>query len=460
MFDAAIHAGRRHALCRRLGGGLVLLLGNEESPINYAGNPYPFRQDSSFLYFVGLDQPGLAAVIDADEGHVTVFGDDLTLDDIVWTGPLPTLAERCAEVGIKRTRPAQALAEAVGDGRRVHVLPPYRAGNTQRLARLLDLPLGAVRDAVSEELIRAVVDLRSVKSEEEIAEIERAVDVTAEMQLAAMRLAAPGRTEAELAAEVQHAAGRAGCRHSFPAILTVHGEILHNHGYPNVLESGRLVVCDCGAETDLRYAGDMTRTFPVDPAFTTRQREIYEVVLAAENAVIAALRPGVPYRECHLLAARTIAEGLGAIGLMRGDPTAAVAAGAHALFFPHGLGHMMGLDVHDMEDLGEDHVGYGEGFARSDQFGLKWLRLARKLEPGFVLTVEPGVYFIPELIGRWRAEGLFAEFVDYGRLEGYLDFGGVRIEEDFLITPDGARRLGKPAPKSVAEVEALRAGDA
>jgi Xaa-Pro aminopeptidase len=462
MFDARTYGERRARLARELGEGLVLLLANRESPINYPDNWYPFRQDSTFLYLIGLNQPDLAAVLDLDAGEATVFGDELTLDDVVWTGPLPTLAERAAAVGIRKTRPAAELAavlvQARGAGRPARWLPPYRGDSVLRLMSLLDLDEEAVRKGASLELVRAVVSQRAVKTPAEIAEIELAADTTAAMHLAVMAQAAPGRREAELAALLQQIAQAAGGQISFPSIVTVHGEILHNHGYPNVLESGRLLVCDAGAETAAGYAGDMTRTYPVDRTFTARQRDVYEVVLAAQEAACTAIAPGVRYLDVHLLASRIMAAGLKDLGLMQGDPEEAVAAGAHALFFPHGLGHMVGLDVHDMEDLGEDHVGYGEGLTRSSQFGLKSLRLARELQAGFVVTVEPGIYFVPELIQRWRAEARFAEFVSYKRLESYLDFGGVRIEETWLVTADGGRLLGRPVPTVAAEVEAVRAG--
>ena len=461
MFAAEIYQQRRRDLCERLDGGIVLLLGNGESPMNYADNIYPFRQDSSFLYFFGLDQADLAGAIDIDSGEEIVFGNDLTIDDIVWTGPQPTVAERAAKVGCAHARPMAALADllttAHDTGRRVHFLPPYRPANTVRLHELLAISLAEVAGTASPELIQAVITLRSVKSVEEIAELDRAVDISNEMHLTAMRVARPGMKESRVAAAVRQVAESHGGQTSFPLIMTVHGETLHNVYQGNVIQEDDLILCDAGAETDTHYASDLTRTFPAGLTYSSQQRDIHAVVLAGQEAAVSALRPGIPYRDVHLLAARVIAGGLADLGLMHGDLDAAVEAGAHALFFPHGLGHMMGMDVHDMENLGEDRVGYGTEFQRSTQFGLKSLRLARALEAGFVLTVEPGVYFIPALIERWQADGQHREFIAFDKLAAFRNFGGLRLEDDYLITADGARKLGAPLAKTVAEIEAVRA---
>ncbi len=456
MFAASTYADRRARLRSRLDGGLVLLLGNAESPMNYADNVYPFRQDSSFLYFAGLDQPDLAAIIDLDSGDETVFGDELTIDHIVWMGDQPTLVERAALVGITRTRPRDDLGAVVGAavaaGRPVHVLPPYRAVNRALLQTLL----GADPEP-SLPLVKAVIELRAIKSDEEVAEIERAVDLSVDMHVAGMRMAHPGLTEAAIAAEVERVALAADSRPSFPVIATVNGQILHNHHHGNTLRSGDLFLLDAGGESPLHYAGDLSSTFPVDPQFSDRQRTIYELSLQAHEAALATVAPGVPNRDVHFAAARVIVEGMKGLGVMKGDTDEALAAGAHAMFFPCGVGHMMGLDVHDMEDLGEVWVGYG-GEPKSTQFGLKSLRLARPLEPGFVLTIEPGIYFIPQLMDLWRGEGRHAEFLVFDELDRWRDFGGIRNEEDVLVTPTGMRVLGKAKPKTVAEVEAIRAG--
>ena len=456
MFAPEIYRDRRLALAQQIGQGLILLPGNEDSPMNYADNGYPFRQDSTFLYYFGIDRPGLTGLIDAGSGESYLFGEDYSLDWIVWMGPQTTLATYSERSGGLTVKSPAGLTAALA-GSLVHYLPPYRAETRQQLATWLDQPAAAIDAGASEALIRAIIAQRSHKSPEEVEEIERAVRVTAEMHLTAMRVARPGMTEAEVMAQVYQAALAHERHPSFPIILSVRGEVLHNHHYGNRLASGDLLLCDAGGQSAGYYAGDMTRTFPVESRFSTRQREIYTIVLDAQMAAIQALRPGITYREVHLLSATRIAQGLKALGLMKGDVQEAVAAGAHALFFPHGLGHMMGLDVHDMENLGENYVGYTADMTRSTQFGLRSLRLGRHLEPGFVVTVEPGIYFIPPLVARWRAEGTCADFLNFDRIEGYLDFGGIRIEDDYLITPNGARLLGPPVPKAIEEVETVRA---
>lgn len=460
MFSTATYRQRRDQLIQHLSSGLLLLMGNEESPMNYTDNIYHFRQDSSFLYYFGLDQANLNALIDVDSGACIVFGNELSIDDIVWTGPQPTLRDQAAQVGVNKTEAANEvmkhLAEAQKAGRPIHYLPPYRAKNKVKLHQWLGIPLAQVSAKASKELIHAVIAQRSIKSAEEIVEIEKALDTTAAMHLAAMAGAKPGIVEAELTGQVQGLAVGGGGDLAYPIILTVNGQTLHNHYHGNTLQSGQLVLGDFGAETAMHYAADITRTFPVDRQFTQQQKEIYQIVLDAETKVIEQLSPKHTYLDMHLLAARIITDGLKALGLMKGDTDAAVAAGAHALFFPHGLGHMMGLDVHDMEDLGEDWVGYNDQIQRSQQFGLKSLRLAKQLEAGHVLTVEPGIYFIPELIDRWQAEGQNADFINFAALEAYRNFGGIRIEDDVLITQDGANVLGTAIPKTIAEVEAIR----
>ncbi len=459
MFSKEIYRRRREELQGRIEGGLLLFLGNSESPMNYADNCFPFRQDSSFLYYFGLNQPDLAAVIDVDEGRTAIFGDELTIDHVVWMGDLPTISERAEMVAVSDTQPRAALAEvvnaAVHAGRPVRFLPPYRADNSLLLHDLLGVAPREAADRASLDLIRAVVDQRSIKSDEEIAELERAVDTSVEMHTAAIRMARPGMLESEIAAEVERVAVAAGGRISFPVIATIHGETLHNHYHGNTLSEGDLFLLDAGAETAMGYAGDLSSTFPVSQTFSERQRTIYELQLAAYQAAVAMLAPDVPNREVHFAAARVIAEGMKDLGLMKGDIDEALAAGAHAMFFPCGVGHMMGLDVHDMEDLGEVHVGYG-GEAKSSQFGLKSLRLARELEPGFVITIEPGIYFVPQLMDLWRSQSRCADFLDFDALDRWRNFGGVRNEENYLITSDGARRLGKAKPLTIEEVEALR----
>jgi len=457
MFDRDVYRARRAGLRRLMGPGVALFLGNDESPMNYADNTFRFRQDSSFLYYFGLDTPGLAAVIDLDEGTEAVYGPEQTVEDFVWTGPLPSLKERAVRAGVETalapSRLAEDLDRARRGGRKIHFLPPYRAENKLKLLAWLGVPPERASVEASVPFIRAVVEQRSVKSSEEIAEIERAVDISVDMHLTALRMAKPGMTEARIAAAVHEVARAAGGDLSFPIIATVHGEVLHQHAQTETLKSGGMFLLDAGAETVLHYAGDLSTTMPVDARFTERQKGIYRIALAAHETAKAALKPGVPHLDVHLAACRRIAEGLKDLGLMKGDLDEAVRRGAHALFFPCGEGHMMGLDVHDMEDLGEVYVGY-EGRPKSTQFGLKSLRLARPLRPGFVVTVEPGIYFIPQLIDQWRAENRFPEYIDYDRVETYKDFGGLRNEEDVLITADSHRVLGRKKPLAIEEVEA------
>jgi Xaa-Pro aminopeptidase len=461
LFAREIYARRREALRKAVGAGLLLFLGNEESPINYAANQYPFRQDSSFLYYWGLSSPGLAATLDVEEGTETLFGDDPTVADIVWTGPQPLLRDRAEAVGVGQARPMSDLKEqimaAVRRGRAARYLPPYRAENVLKIERLLGIHPAFVKEHASLKFIKAVAAQRSIKGPEEIEQIERAVNITVEMQTHAMKTGRAGLYEREVAAAIHGIALARGGNLAFPIIFSIHGETLHNHGHGNLMKDGNIVVNDCGAESELGYAGDLTRTFPVSGRFTERQKLIYSIVLEAQEKAMAAIKPGLPFREAHLLACRTLAAGLKQLGLMRGDVDEAVAAGAHAMFFQCGLGHMMGLDVHDMEDLGEEHVGY-EGTARNPQFGICYLRLARPLRAGFVATVEPGIYFIPELMDQWKAERRHEEFLNYEAIEKFRDFGGMRVEDDVLVTETGCRVLGKRAPLTIAEVEAACAG--
>lgn len=460
MFAPGTYAGRREALRREIKSGIAVFPGNIEAAFNYPANTYHFRQDSTFSYFFGLNQPDLAGIIDFDNGVDLLFGNDVDMDDIIWMGPQPSMADRGKLVGIDRTAPlpgfGDTIAEALKKGRKVHFLPPYRGETKIQLWTLLGIPVAEQKAAASVELIKAVVKLRSIKSAEEVAEIERMVDVAYQMHTTAMKMAHPGIVEQEIAGTIEGIALANAGPVSFPVILSINGQTLHNHYHGNTLSEGRMMVVDAGCESEESlYSSDITRTVPVGGKFNERQRGIYEIVLNANLNAIAAIKPGIPYREVHLLAARTIADGLKSLGLMKGDTVAAVEAGAHALFFPHGLGHMMGMDVHDMENLGENYVGYDEEITRASQFGTAFLRLGRRLQPGFVLTVEPGIYFIPALIEQWKSEGKFTEFINYEKVETYKDFGGIRIEDDVLVTEAGNRVLGRPIPKTVAEIEAI-----
>lgn len=461
MFSPDIYYERRKDLADFVSKGMILLLGNDFSSMNYKDNVYPyFRQDSSFLYYIGLDKPGLAAVIDAESGECFLFGSDPTLDSMVWTGPEPGLSELGKQAAISRVLPIGMLEEFLSitrsKERELHYLPPYRPEHIVKLSSLLDRGQKAIEKGISLTLIQAIVHQRSIKTEEEIAELNKAVTLTAQMHLHAMKTARPGMMEAELMAQVQAIPVALESHPSFPIILSVHGEILHNHHHHNRLGEGRLLLVDCGAEAASHYSGDMTRTYPVSGFFTKKQREVYQIVVDASDQVVINLGPGVPYIDMHKLASRTIVNGLKDLGIMRGDTEEAVEMGAHALFFPHGLGHMLGLDVHDMENLGEDFVGYNDDIKRSSQFGLKSLRLAKELQEGNAITVEPGIYFIPGLIDKWAAEKKFEEFINYEALDSYKDFGGIRLEDDYVITDNGSRLLGVPVPRTVEEVQEAR----
>lgn len=442
-----------------MSSGVVLLLGNDELPMNYVGNSYPFRQNSSFLYYFGLDEPGLGAVIDLDEGTECLFGDDPTVEEVVWTGPQRPLREKARQVSVERTAPSRELAsildKAREKGRAIHFLPSCGAEHILKIHRMLNYPPGMVGELVSEALIRAVVAQRSVKSPEEIEQIELALSISCQMQTTAMKLARPGVVEREVAGAMEGIAVALGVRFAFEPIFSIHGETLHNPLHDNMLRAGDIAVNDSGAESPLRYASDITRTIPVGGRFTQRQCEIYSIVLDAQERAIAAIEPGVEFRDVHRLACVRLVAGLKELGLTKGDPEEAVEAGAHTLFFQCGLGHMMGLDVHDMQGLGEDYVGYTDTIRRNPAFGWSSLRLAKAVEPGYVVTVEPGIYLIPTLIDRWKAERRCEAFIDYDKVEAYRDFGGVRIEDDILVTDTGARVLGPPIPKTIADVEAL-----
>ncbi len=446
---------RRATLKKAIGSGLLLFLGNDECGMNYLDNTYHFRQDSTFLYFFGLPYAGLSAIIDIDNDKEIIFGDELTIDAIVWMGTQPTLKEKSEAAGITEVRPFKEietyLKSAAAKGQQIHYLPTYRAEHQIKLQQWLGIAPGAEKPSVP--FIMGVVNQRIYKSEEEIVEIEKACNVTAEMHLAAIRTIRPGLRESDVAAAVSAVAYANNYSLSFPTIATINGQTLHNHDHSHVIKPGDMLLLDAGAETEMGYAGDMSSTMPADKKFTTRQKEIYDIQVASHEAAVAALRPGVPFVDIYELSCKVIMEGLKDLGFVKGDPMEAVKAGAHAMFMPCGLGHMMGLDVHDMENLGEMYVGYN-GQPKSTQFGRKSLRLGRKLEPGFVLTIEPGVYFIPELMDLWRKENKFTEFINYDKLFTYKDFSGIRNEEDYLITADGARRLGKRIPLHTDEVEA------
>jgi len=459
MFPSSVYLERRARLRKEISSGLVFFPGNTEVAFNYPANPYTFRQDSSFLYFFGLDHPDFYGVMDLDDGNDYIFGNDFTIDDIIWMGKQPTVSELSRKTGITKSASLadgeKMIREAKEKGRKIHFLPPYRGETLILVSRVLDIPVAEVKSKASAELIKGVVRLRMIKDGLEVKEIEKMVDVAYLMHTTGMKMAMPGVVEREIAGTIEGIAISNGGPVSFPVILTINGQTLHNHEHGNVLKEGRMLVIDAGCESELHYASDITRTVPVGGKFSQKQKEIYEIVLNANLAGIAAVKTGVPFRDIHLLAAGEISKGLTALGLMKGDPKEAAAKGAHTLFFPHGLGHPMGLDVHDLEGLGENNVGYDEETIRSKEFGLAFLRFGRKLQEGFVMTVEPGIYFIPDLIDIWKAEKKFPEFINYEKVEEYRDFGGIRIEDDVLVTSTGHKVLGKPIPKTVSEIEAI-----
>jgi Xaa-Pro aminopeptidase len=458
MFDKQVYIDRRNELKKKFRNGIILFLGNDEAAMNYAGNTYAFRQDSSFLYYFGLDMPNLAGIIDIDNDEEFLFGYEFTLEDIVWMGPQPKLQELAEHIGVPNSEPFDKLKKYLKAKAKkqikIHFLPVYRGEQTLKLANLFDIDPSKLKSKVSKKLVEAVVEQRSIKSEEEIAEIEYAMEIAYQMHTTAMRMAKKGVIERDIAGAIEGIALSLGSGVSFPPIVSKNGQTLHNHYYGNVLKEGDLLVCDAGAESLLHYASDITRTTPVGGNFSYKQKEIYEIVLTAQKNAINMIKPGVKHADVHLTAAKIIAAGLSQLGLMKGDLNAAVKAGAHALFFPHGLGHMMGLDVHDMEGLGEDYVGYDAKTKRSNQFGLAYLRLAKELQPGFVFTCEPGIYFIPELIDQWKAKRKFKNYINYDKVEEYRDFGGIRIEDNILVTQNGYKVLGRPIPKEVEDVEA------
>lgn len=456
MFNKETYVRRRRELAKKVGNGIILILGNVEAPTNYPDNTYKFRQDSSFLYFFGLYEPGLAAVIDTESGEEVIFGNDVDIDDIIWMGPQPLMAEKAKLVGVDKTAPLSKLAEYIGkqNGRKIHFLPPYRYANKILLHQLLEIPFEKMKESASMELINAVISLRMVKDAEEIAELDKAANIGYAMHYTVMKMAKLGMVEQELVGIMEGIAASQGRLTSFATILSQNGETLHNHTHHQVLTDGRLLVIDASAETNMGYASDFTRTIPTSGKFTNKQKDIYNIVCGANNLAYDLSSPGVTYKEVHLKTCRFIAQGLKDLGLMMGDVDEAVANGAHALFMPHGLGHNMGLDVHDMEDLGQIYVGYDEVTRPSDQFGLASLRMGRELKPGYVVTDEPGCYFIPALIEKWKNEDINTPFINFEKLKEYYNFGGIRLEDDLLITENGRRRLGsKRLPITATEVE-------
>ena len=459
MFSKETYVRRRAELKQLVGEGIIVLFGNNESPCNYPANGYaPFRQDSSFLYYFGQHRDGLVGVIDIDNDQEWLIGDDIDIEDIVWMGFVPSVADLAAEVGITRTAPMSHLRQVcccnTATNRTIHFLPPYRHDTKIQIMDLLGIHPAQQKEKASLPLIKAVVKMRATKSAEEIAYIEAACDVGYVMHTTAQMLIRPGVTERFVGGQVDGIARSLAQGNSFGTIFSQHGEIMHGSPSDAPLEDGRLVLCDAGCELN-DYCSDHTRTMPVNGKFTQRQLEIYSIVEACHDYVLEVAKPGVKYQDVHFAVCRLMTDRLKELGLMKGDTDEAVAAGAHAMFLPHGLGHMMGMDVHDMEGLGQIYVGFDdETCPNLEQFGTNCLRMGRRLEPGFVVTDEPGIYFIPHLIDLWRKEGHCAEFLNFDKLETYKDFGGIRIEDDLLITADGCRFLGqKRIPYHPQELE-------
>ena len=459
MFNKNIFINRRQQLHQKMDSGIGLFLGNKYVPYNYPANPYKFRQDSSFRYFFGLNLSGYAGIMDFDSGEDIVFADDIDIEDIIWMGPQPAVEDLAASVGVEKTKPFGQLNDyiqkAISQGRTIHFLPPYRAETKLQLADLLK----GGDNTPSESLIKSVIDLRLIKEQVEIEHLDEIMAIGYEMHVTAMLMAKEGVYEREIVGAMEGIAASYDGAVSFPIILSKHGEILHNENHENLLKNGDLLLVDAGFDSPLGYATDHTRTFPVSGKYSEQQKNIYEIVLAANDAVHQASKPGIQYKEMHFLACKIIADGLINLGIMKGDVEDAVANGTHTLFMPHGLGHAMGMDVHDMEGLGETLVGYGDELQRSKEFGTAYLRFARTLKEGHVITNEPGIYFIPALIEKWKSEKINTGFINFKELENYLNFGGVRLEDDMLITKEGSRNLGKERiPIYVEEIEKIVGG--
>lgn len=460
MFKSQVYKNRRNHLREKINSGIILMLGNSESQLNYPDNTYKFRQDSNFSYFFGLDLPDFAGVLDIDNNKDYIFANDVEIDDIIWMGPQPLVKDLAAKVDVENTAEFNKLydflSEAINKGRKIHFTPPYRGDNKILLEKLIGISPSKIRSYASLELIKAIISLREIKEECEIQEIEKACNIGYQMHVTAMKMAKPGVYEREIAGHIEGIALSGGGIVSFPVILSQHGETLHNHYHGNKLTKGKLMLCDAGCEIESHYASDNTRTTPVGGKFTQKQKDIYNIVLKANTDVIPMMKPGVRNYDIHMQACRIITQGLQDLGIMKGNIEDSLINGAHAMFMPHGLGHMMGLDCHDMEDLGQIYVGYDEKIQPIDQFGTAYLRLGKELKPGFVLSDEPGIYFIPELIDKWNKEGINKDYINFDKLNEYRDFGGIRIEDDILITENGSRILGdKVIPKTVEDIENL-----
>lgn len=459
LFDKEVYIQRRKELAAKIGNGVIWIMGNNESAMNYKDNTYPYRQNSNFLYYFGINQSDLNAVIDADTGEAILFGHELTMDDIIWMGEVEKLSSLAEKVGVTNLQSPEKLQsyiqEYISGGRNIHYLPPYRLEHFEIIKNILNIDFNAQKENASIELIKAVIAQRSIKTAIEIAEMEKSVNITKAMHLNAMQSTNPNLHEYEVVSEIVKTCKENNGYPAYGIIFSVRGEVLHNHHHYNLMNDGQLVLNDSGAENDMCYAGDITRTFPVNGKFTQQQKDIYSIVLEMEKESIKLVKPGITYRDIHLNANKILLQRFTELGFLKGNVEDMLTQGVAGLFMPHGLGHMIGLDVHDMEDLGENYVGYEEGQERATYLGLKSLRLARTLQPGFTLTVEPGIYFIPQLIEKYKSENKFVDFVNYEKLIPYYNFGGIRVEDNVLVTSEGYKVLGDYIPKEIEEIETL-----
>jgi Xaa-Pro dipeptidase len=461
LFSSSTYINRRNALRQKLNSEIIIFPGNSHSPRNYSANAYTFRQDSSFLYFFGLNSPDLVGVVDLNSGDDYIFAPPHTTDDVIWEGPVEAVSERAKRVGAIKTGTLldfeQFVKVAQQQNRQIHFLPAYRAETQLWLLKMLGLSHEQLNMSVSIELVKAVVALRSVKDNDEIAEIENTLNtVTSQIHLNAIKMARPGMKEIEIVAMAESIGLRHNSRPAYSVICTINGQYLHNESYHNTLQDGQLLLLDAGMETPKHYATDITRTIPISKQFSQQQKEIYQLTLDMMDSAFSIMKSGVSYANVHQIVSETLAEGLIGLGIMNGSPAEIVQSGAHALFFPHGLGHLLGLDVHDMENLGESNTGYDERHIRSTQFGTRNLRYGKELLDRTIITVEPGIYFIPTLIHLWQKENKFKQYINYQKLDAYLNFGGIRIEDNVLVTKSGNRILGNSIPKTIKEIESLK----
>lgn len=457
MFDKKIYVSRRECLKKLVGDGLIVIVGNSESPMSYGDNCYNFIQDSTFLYYFGLNSPDLIGVIDVDSNEEYIFGKEFTMNDIIWMGGQKSFKDRALEVGVKSFLETEELKKILEltklNDKKIHFTNQYRLENSLKISKLLDKSLDEVEKDFSEKLVSSIIEMRNIKADYEIIEMEKATNVTREMHLTAMKNVKAGMKGYELVALLECEAKKYNATPSFHTICTTNGQILHNHFHGNVFKEGDLVLLDCGARLENGYCGDMTTVFPVSGKFDERQKDLYSLLIEMFEKAEEYTKPGITNKTVHLEVCKVLAKGFVERGLMKGDVEDIVKAGAHALFFPHGLGHMIGLDVHDMENFGENNVGYDSETSRETQFGIRSLRMGKELKAGYVLTIEPGIYFIPELIQKWKSEDLFKEYINYDKVENYIDFGGMRYEGDFLVTETGNKRLGDKMPKYFNEIE-------